>query len=99
MDKRTPDEIARVSAFWTDARRYVRLNSDDADNPAWVGLQRDDRRLAAWVDYFLWRLRFVPAGVRHLHAGRINEFLVPAARPELFDESYSGPRAPIDVGE
>jgi hypothetical protein len=84
----TNEEITKSEQYWKDARHYVKLNSDDPENPAWVLLKRDDARLPAWRNYWAWRLGFQPAGIHYLQTGAIQHIFVPANLPELFDETY-----------
>jgi len=77
-----------VDRYWKEAKEYVRLRTTDGEEPAWIGLSIDDPRLQDWLAYFRWRLGFLPRGIAYLQSSVINEFLVPDARPQLFDTRY-----------
>lgn len=84
----TAAQIDKAQRYWKDAAYFVRLNSDDPRDPAWFVVSRETPALNEWKSYFQSRLGFIPAGIRMLESGQINQFLVPSERPAWFDGSY-----------
>ena len=76
--------------YWKDAKAFVRLNTEDINDPPWFDVHRDTPQLEAWKVYFGWRLGFQPWGMRMLEGRRVNVFVTPCEWPELFDDTFKG---------
>ncbi len=82
------DEQNKVNEYWKEAKRFVKMRSDDPSDPNWFAFEWNDDARWKWELYFAWRLGFVPTGLKYLKSGFIQSFLVPCEKPEDFDEIY-----------
>jgi hypothetical protein len=78
----------KLDEYWKDAKKFVKVHSDDPKDPSWFAFKRTDPARRTWESYFLWRLGFLPIGLSYLEWGTIKEFLVPCERPNEFDTTY-----------
>lgn len=95
--KQRSENITKAADYWSDARKYVKIRTNDPENPPWFSVAWEDEARWKWELYFAWRLGFMPAGMGYLRQGTIPNFLVPCERPEDFDPDYKPKEADVST--